>query len=54
LHYLGPKPPKRRGVDRADALSKILFNARARTAPLGIDALLSAAAADAPMTDHAR
>ena len=54
LHYLGPKPPKRRGVDRADALSKILFNARARTAPLGIDALLSAAAADAAMTDHAR
>ena len=53
LHYLGPKPPKRRGVDRADALSKILFNARARTAPLGIDALLSAAAADAAMTDHA-
>tara|TARA_B100000131_G_scaffold223290_1_gene214815 strand:- start:4836 stop:4973 length:138 start_codon:yes stop_codon:yes gene_type:complete len=34
-------------VDRADLLSKILFNARSRVAPLAVERLLQVAADDA-------
>lgn len=54
LLYLGPKPLARskkndapiRSADRADALSKILFNARARTSPLTIERLIEVASSD--------
>jgi len=61
VRYLGPKPTASRGsrtnarsrdrpstpfVDRADSLSKILFNARSRVSPLAVERLLEVAAAD--------
>lgn len=53
VHYLGPKPPSRRKkvAERADALSKILFNARARTSPLSIERLVRVAGLDAMDND---
>lgn len=61
VRYLGPKPTASHGfrrtpardppsmpvVDRADLLSKILFNARSRVAPLAVERLLQVAADDA-------
>jgi snurportin-1 len=61
VRYLGPKPTASRGsrtnarsrdrpstpfVDRADSLSKILFNARSRVSPLAVERLLEVAADD--------
>ena len=62
LLYLGPKPLARskkhdatiRSADRADVLSKILFNARARTSPLTIERLIEVASSDAMDGDDAR
>ena len=61
VRYLGPKPTASHGfrrtpahdppsmpvVDRADLLSKILFNARSRVAPLAVERLLQVADNDA-------